>query len=109
MHAGRWKTVLAVGETGLTCGFGVWAGLAPVCGVCGEMVLSWGFSGVGVRGMSGAGMPAVVVGVPLRGKRGQGWCSVASVACRRGRDRVPWIIRERGDLGCRTTSDGLSP
>ncbi|SHO86764.1 Uncharacterised protein [Mycobacteroides abscessus subsp. abscessus] len=45
--------MLAVGETGVTWGFGVWAGLAPVYGVCGVEGMTWVFSGVGVRGVSG--------------------------------------------------------
>lgn len=77
------------GRNGCDPAFGVWVGLAPEVLVFGEVELSWGFSGAGVRGGSGAGCPCVVVGVTLRRKWGQGDCSVASVPCRRGRDGFP--------------------
>lgn len=72
------------GGNGCELWFWCWAGLAPEGLVCGEVGLNWGFSGVGVWGGSGGGVGGVVVGETLRMKRVQGWCSTASVSCRRG-------------------------
>jgi hypothetical protein len=53
-HPVHRKTVLAVGEMGCDLVFWFLGGLDPGVRVCGgEVGLSWGFSGVGVRGGSG--------------------------------------------------------
>lgn len=89
--------VLAVGEMGLTWRFGVRAGPGPGgAGVWGgghDLGFLAVWAGLGV---SGAGCPCAVVGVTLRRKWGQGWCSVASVSYRRGRDGFPGLFGSEG-------------
>lgn len=64
--------VLAVGETGCDLAFGVRAGLAPGCRVCGDAGVSWGFSGVRVYGECPVGWGGVVCRRDTSGEAGTG-------------------------------------